>query len=205
MKIKKERKKGVSILWVGRLIDLKHPEYPINVAHRLKKDGYEFTMNIIGIGELELKLKKMVGGLNLQEQVNFLGALPPAKVREYMEDSQVFLFTSNRKEGWGAVLNEAMNSGCAVIANKKIGSVPFLLKDNHNGLIYDNSFSELYCRVKELFDNHELIESLGRNAYKSITYNWNPMSAVSRFIRMCESFGRGGFELQYIDGICSRG
>ena len=30
------------ILWVGRMIDLKHPEYAVEMADRLKKAGYKF-------------------------------------------------------------------------------------------------------------------------------------------------------------------
>ncbi len=46
-----------------------------------------------------------------------LGAMSPDKVRAYMERADVFLFTSDFNEGWGAVLNESMNSGCAVVAS----------------------------------------------------------------------------------------
>ena len=49
-----------------------------------------------------------------------------------MEKSEIFLFTSDKGEGWGAVLNESMNSACAVVASHAIGSVPFLLKDGEN-------------------------------------------------------------------------
>ena len=31
-----------------------------------------------------------------------------------------------------------MNSACAVVANSAIGSVPFLIKNKENGLIYEN-------------------------------------------------------------------
>jgi hypothetical protein len=37
--------------------------------------------------------------------------MPPEEVRVHMEQSNIYLFTSDFGEGWGAVLNEAMNSG----------------------------------------------------------------------------------------------
>ena len=55
-----------------------------------------------------------------------------------MEKTGIFLFTSDRQEGWGAVLNEAMNSGCAVVASHLIGAVPFLKKKKKNGLVYSS-------------------------------------------------------------------
>ena len=85
---------------------------------------------------LEQELKKMISDYNLENEVHMLGSMKPKQVREYMEQSQIFLFTSDRNEGWGAVLNESMNSACAVVASHEIGSVPFLLKDGENGFIY---------------------------------------------------------------------
>lgn len=127
-------KKPASILWVARLIEWKHPDASIEVAKRLKVDGYRFIMSLIGNGELEERLKKRIADEGLSDCVHMLGAMKPEQVREHMEQSEVFIFTSDRNEGWGAVLNEAMNSGCAVVASHAIGSVPFLINDGENGL-----------------------------------------------------------------------
>ena len=45
-----------------------------------------------------------------------------------MEESEIYLVTSDRKEGWGAVVNEAMNSGCAVVADHMIGAAPWMIR-----------------------------------------------------------------------------
>lgn len=63
--------------------------------------------------------------MNLNDYVTFTGPVQSDKVRGFMERAGIFLFTSDRQEGWGAVLNESMNSGCAVVASHAIGSVPF--------------------------------------------------------------------------------
>lgn len=56
----------------------------------------------------------------------------------------------------GAVLNESMNSGCAVIASDAIGSVPFLIKNGVNGIIYkDGNQKDLSQVLMELLDNPE--------------------------------------------------
>ena len=93
----------------------------------------------------------MIKKYHLQNCVSLCGSLSPEKVREYMVKSQIFLFTSDYNEGWGAVLNEAMNSACAVIASHAIGSVPFLINNKKNGLIYQNGqMEDLYRKVKVL-------------------------------------------------------
>ncbi len=174
-----------SILWCARLIDWKHPELPILIAKRLKDDGYSFTLNLIGNGNMEATIQQMIVEQGVSDCVHMLGAMKPAQVREYMDKSQIFLFTSDRNEGWGAVLNEAMNSGCAVIANKNIGSVPYLIKNGENGLVFEIE-EELYCHTKYLLENFEKCESLGISAYKTITEIWNAEIAAQRFLRICQ-------------------
>lgn len=81
------------------------------------------------------------------------------------------MFTSDFNEGWGAVLNEAMNSGCAILASHAIGAVPYLLKDGENELIYQNdNFDDLMNKVKKLVESKELRRLLGKNAFNSIKY-----------------------------------
>ena len=123
-------------MWAGRVIDWKHPEAAIETAKRLKADGQDFELLIIGNGAEEEKIKKAIIENRLQNEVKMLGAMSPDMVREYMEKAQVFLFTSDRQEGWGAVLNEAMNSGCAVVASSMIGAVPYLIDNGNDGLIF---------------------------------------------------------------------
>ena len=144
-------KRTNSILWVGRLIDWKHPDIAISLAKMLKNNGYDFTLNIVGNGDMEESLIKDIKENDLDENVKLLGRMSPEKVRQQMEKAEVFLFTSDFKEGWGAVLNEAMNSGCAVCANHAAGSTPFLIEDGKTGCIYKNGdINDIYNQDKTL-------------------------------------------------------
>lgn len=198
------QKKRNSILWVARLIDLKHPELSIKVAKRLKKEGYSFTLNMIGVGPLQGKVEALIKKYGLQNEVHLLGAMSPEQVREYMEQSEIFLFTSDQNEGWGAVLNESLNSACAVVANKAIGSVPYLMEDGKNGLIYRNgSVHDLYKKTKRLLDDSALRKELGKSAYATLTEKWNAETATDRLLKLIESIEEGK-ETGWIDGPCSR-
>ncbi len=195
----------ISILWVGRLMGLKHPEVAIYLAERLQQNGYSFDMNIIGNGEMEAQLQQMIQDKHLGDCVHMLGAMSPDEVREHMEDSDIFLFTSDFNEGWGAVLNESMNSGCAVVASHAIGSVPFLIQDGVNGLIYKNGNSdELYERVTRLIDNPTLRETLGRNAYQTLADQWNAEVAAERFLQLSQALLDGKSPDLFEEGPCSR-
>ncbi len=176
-------KTHASILWVARLIEWKHPDASIRLAKRLKQSGYKFKLSLIGNGELENKIRDMIKAENLEDCVQMLGSMKPEEVRRYMEKSEIFLFTSDFNEGWGAVLNESMNSACAVVASHAIGSVPFLINDGENGFIYKNGDEDdLYNKVGFLLDTPARCKVLGINAYKTLTSSWNAELAAERFL-----------------------
>ncbi len=197
-------KTPASILWVGRFIDVKHPEIPVRVAKALKADGYDFQLNMIGCGELEEVIKQSVTDNGLEEQVHLLGVVKHTEVREYMKKSKIFIFSSDRNEGWGAVLNEAMNSGCALVANHVIGSVPFMIEHEKNGIIYpDGDFRFLYESVKKLLDNPQVCEEYGRAAYKTVTESWGAERASKNLLSLISSLE--GEEKIFIEsGPCSK-
>ena len=178
---KKEENKKIKILWTARFLQLKHPEMCFNLALALKQEGYDFEIEMIG-GEMTDSLAEFIAANNLEENLKILGTMPYAQVRNYMETADIFLFTSDFGEGWGAVVNEAMNSGCAVVASHAAGCVPFLIKDGENGFVYkfgDNR--EFYTKVKMLIDNKQLRQKIGKNAYKTIACCWNAEEAAKNF------------------------
>lgn len=177
-----------SILWTARFIDWKHPEVPIRVAKRLKQAGYKFKLSLIGNGELENEIRDMIKTEKLEDCVQMLGSMKPEEVRRYMEKSEIFLFTSDFNEGWGAVLNESMNSACAVVASHAIGSVPFLINDGENGFTYKNGDEDdLFNKVKFLLDNPEKRKEMSLNAYKTMAETWNAENAVKNFMELNKS------------------
>lgn len=199
-------KEELSILWVGRLIDWKHPEVVVEIAKRLRNNGYEFKLNIIGDGQMKGQLADIIKAEALEENVHLLGSVPSQDVRSYMEKAKVFLFTSDRQEGWGAVLNEAMNSGCAVVCNNQIGAVPYLIKDGINGLIYKNGdIDELYRKVEFLMQNPCEIDLMGKQAYNTIKNHWNPQNAAERFVELAQAIiNKDVNSTLFEDGICSK-
>lgn len=199
----KQKKK---LLWVGRLLNWKHPEDAIKVALKLKKDGYDFSLNICGMGEEEERLRLMIKEYGLINCVTLLGAVSAEKVRKYMDNAGIFLFTSDYNEGWGAVLNESMNSGCAVVASHAIGSVPYLLKHKENGLIYHSgNIQELYESVKYLLDNPSEQEKMGKKAYETIVNDWNAHKAAERLVKLSEKLLAGEKSPNlYQNGPCSK-
>ena len=195
----------IKLLWVGRMLGLKHPDDAVKLAKELKKSGIDFELSLVGDGALTESLKSTVKNNGLSDCVHLLGSKSTEEVRSYMEEASIFLFTSDRNEGWGAVLNEAMNSGCAVVASHAIGSVPFLINDGKNGLIYrSGDIEDLYEKVKYLIDNKEKTAELGKNAYITLACLWNAETAAERFKQLVQVINAGGADDLFNDGPCSK-
>lgn len=201
----KEKKKR-TLLWCGRLIDWKHPEQAIAVAKRLREDGIDCTLNMIGSGPMEQKMRDLVSLEGLEGCVRLLGSMSPDRVRKHMEESEIYLFTSDRQEGWGAVLNESMNSACVVVASHAIGSVPFLINDGENGFVYrDGDEDDFYQKVKALCDSPSERARLGRQAYETIVGEWNAEVAAQRLIALSKRILGGEQPTSiYVNGVCSK-
>ena len=113
-----------------------------------------------------------------------------------MEKCHIHLFTSNYLEGWGAVVNEGMNSGCAEVVNIEVGAAPFLIKHGVNGLVYkDGSYEDMETQVRFLLDNPMKASKMGMEAYHTIAMEWNEKEAAERLIRFYEGWKHDSIEL----------
>lgn len=186
-----EAQKGASrlrILYISRFLIWKHPELPVQLARLLKDKGVDFEINMYGAGPEISRIQSLIDSLNVEDCVNLCGNRPNSEIMEIMRQHHIFLFTSDRNEGWGAVLNEAMSNGCAVIASDAIGSVPFLIEERVNGLKFkDRSLSDLFDKTMYLINNPECRDNIVRNAYNTMRNVWSPQSAANNFIKLAKS------------------
>lgn len=204
LKLIKNKNKKIKILWASRFIKLKHPEDVINLAIRLKKQNISFELEMLGIGELRGEYEKIVNDAGLNDVIIFTGPFSPEEVLKHMRFADIFLFTSDKNEGWGAVLNESMSASCAVVANKEIGSVSYLIKNGENGLMYNRKNKDsLYDCVHRLIHDESFRDKLGKNAYDTINEVWNAKIAAKRLLSLASALGNGK-DTPFADGPCSR-
>ncbi|MFR5748984.1 MAG: glycosyltransferase [Thomasclavelia spiroformis] len=184
----KKNRNNIEILWVARFIECKDPFCIIDVVSRLLSTNQNIHLTMIGEGPLLDKSKKLCAMYNIENYITFTGGVSQIEVFEYMKKADIFTFTSNKQEGWGAVLNEAMSCGCCVIAGDQIGSVPFLIDNKIDGFIYETGNNEdLYNKLSILCNNKEVRDFLGHNAYNKIHDIWNVTNASLRLYNLIEN------------------
>ena len=187
-----KKTRPLQIVWAGRFIPLKHPEYVVRLAECLQGKGHDFRVHMLGSGEMEQEIRQRVKNASLSERFVFYGYQEPGKVREVMERCHIHLFTSNYLEGWGAVVNEGMNSGCVEVVNAQTGAAPYLIRHGRNGLVYpDDSYPEMEALVLDLFEHWDERKQMGYAACQTIIREWNAEHAAEELLRFAEGLTEG--------------
>ncbi|MCR5094118.1 MAG: glycosyltransferase [Lachnospiraceae bacterium] len=182
----------VRILWAGRFLPLKHPDYAILAAKYLKEHGIPFRLTVVGDGEMRGTLENEARKMHVAEDITWTGFLTPAETRGQMQKSDVFLFTSDHLEGWGAVVSEAMDAGLAVLAGSEAGGPVTLIRPGENGLLYDRNDADDLCRrLGKLLTTPGEVRRLGRAARETIDTAWNAEEAARRFMEFCDCILNG--------------
>lgn len=195
---------AVTVLWLGRMIRLKRADLVITAVARLYALGYDLRLKMIGDGEEKDRLVALAKRLGIEGITTFEGFLAPDEAREQMADAEIYAMTSNKLEGWGSVIYEALNAGCAVVASSACGATPWLVKDNETGLVFKSGSAEcLAARLKLLLEDEDTRHRLGECAYKQMKELWNPKVAAGRTIRLYEAISEG-CDTPFTDGPLSK-
>ena len=201
----KDNNARVEILYAGRLLKLKRVIDSLKAINILIKQGNKnIHFTIIGDGEEKQNLQAYVEKQNLREYVSFLPFMSPEEVRTYMDKADIYIFGSNFYEGWGAVVNEAMNSACAMLVSHAVGSAAYLLRQEENGLIYEcGNVKDLAKKLKFLVEDPDKRRLIAKASYNTVTELWNAETAVERLLSLCEKDDPATSN-DWQDGPCSK-
>ena len=194
----------VRIITVARFIRFKHHELSVRCIKNLIDNGYNVTLDIYGTGSEFYNISNLINRLNLEDYVFLKGNIPNDDILNEIRYHDIFLFTSDQQEGWGAVVNEAMANACPVIGSDATGAIPFLIRNGENGLIFKSGdINDLTEKVEKLINNTSLREKMARNAYKTICDMWSPANAARRLLILIDSLKSGEYT-PFVDGPCSQ-
>ena len=192
------------IMWCACFIDWKHPELAIKCAEMLKKHGCQFRLDMYGDGEIRECMELSVKRNRLNEFVKFHGNLPNEMIQQAMMESDIFLVTSDRQEGWGVVVNEAMANGCCLVCSDKVGAAPFLIDNYKNGLLFKSkSVEDLFEKVFYLIGHPDSRKRMSERGYMSMSKLWSPNVAAARLLRLINSL-QGNKSIPFSGGPCSK-
>lgn len=173
------------VLYAGRLLGWKRLDTLIRGFKRLNEADKAVRLMVIGDGPKRIEMKALAEKLGLIGKIDFLASISMMTVWRRMEKAHVFVLPSNGREGWGAVLNEAMTHGCAVVASNATGSAKTMIRHNENGLLFPQgdwrSLGELLCRLSV---DEPLRISLAKAGQETIRNLWSPKVAAKRLLEV---------------------
>ena len=138
----------------GRLIQLKGYSRLIDICERLKQDGFDFTLWILGIGEEKEHLEQKICELGLQEQVQMLGF--QENPYPYMANADLFV-CSSFYEGFSTVVSEAVILGVPSVTTNCTGAKE-ILGESEFGLVTELDDESLYQGLKRMLSDSDLYQ-----------------------------------------------
>lgn len=193
-----------TLMWCSRFLVWKHPELPVHMAARLKANGYKFVLDMYGDGVEREHTETLARKLGVDDVVSFKGNVPNKDVLKAMYQHEIFLFTSDKYEGWGAVANEAMSQGCVLVGSDAIGSMPYLICDGENGMMFKSgSVKSLYEKTKYLLDNPNIRLRIANKGFDDIHNIWSPQVAAQNLLCLIDDLIVGR-ETSVKYGPCSK-
>jgi glycosyltransferase involved in cell wall biosynthesis len=165
------------ILGVCKWVDRENPMELLRAFIKLNNPSLQLVM--IGDGPLRSKMEALKAAApNLS--ILFTGYVPYADLPAWYALTRVFVHPACY-EPWGVSVQEAMASGCAVIASNRVGSGFDFIREGQNGFMYEAAdiAALVDCLQKALLlDRLQVAET---NAQVMLSWNYRAVSAAFEF------------------------
>jgi glycosyltransferase involved in cell wall biosynthesis len=180
------QRQGNRLLFVGRLNQQKGIEL---LLRALAVTTSKPSLDVVGDGPDGERLKALAGQLEIADRVNWVGALPQEKLREYYRSATALVVPSTN-EGLGLVAVEAQLCETPVIAFHS-GGLSDVVADGRTGvLIEDISASALAQGIDSLLASSDRGASLGAAGRLHALATFAPESVARRYATIYKSVAR---------------
>jgi len=148
------------LVCIGRLCEQKGQSLIIDALHILKKKKVDFSLRLIGDGEMRAEIEDKIQQYNLEDNIKITGWMSSEQINTEILNSKLTLLPSFA-EGLPVVIMESMSLEKPVISTY-IAGIPELIKNNENGWLVPAGDE------KTLADTLEVVLDLDTNDIKEI-------------------------------------
>ena len=150
---------NVNLLYAGRIYPEKGIDTVIEAMIKLVygQGKRDIRLSLAGSGSVEYEnhLRQLVNQAGLDDNVLFLGWVPPEEMPELLRKFDVLVLPSIWPEPFSRVVLEGMISGLVVVATRT-GGTPEIIVDGENGLLFmPNDSEDLAKKIAHLVDDPE--------------------------------------------------
>jgi len=163
-----------TILYVGRIVREKGIFTLLDAFEKLRKQGKDVSLVLVGEGPLKEDLAKEVLRRKLNDRVKLAGFVDEKKLVSLYNSSDAFVLPSHY-EPFGMVALEAMASRVPVVVSD-VGGLSEIVEDGITGVkVPAANPSTLAEGILRVLEDRELSEQLKENAYRAVQerYRWD--------------------------------
>ena len=142
-----------SIVYLGRLKKYKGVQDILHAIPLIRRRIPDIKLSIIGKGDYEPILRRMVESLGIQQNVDFSGFVSEREKARMLNEASLYVCTSRDEGGWTITAIEAMSMGVPVLVTKSQidvingGFTGRLLKNEEPSEIAQNAVTLLEDRI----------------------------------------------------------
>ncbi|MBI2152472.1 MAG: glycosyltransferase [Candidatus Rokubacteria bacterium] len=174
---------------VSGLRVMKGHEVVIQAASVLAQDGIRPHFLLIGKGRREERIRELIRGEGLEDQVTLVGFI--SDLPRAMAALDVALYVPLESDGMSRVVFECLALGRPLIASR-VGVVPEILVDGRDALLVPAGDPELLAAaIKRLVANPVLRTSLGLAARRLVLVHYSGARAAARLANLYTAVVRG--------------
>jgi glycosyltransferase involved in cell wall biosynthesis len=181
---------GVNLMEIeDKKVENKNEKIILTISRLVKKNGVadlvkamkflDAKLVIVGVGNLENKLKNLAQKIGVIDKVEFVGKVSYENIGKYYVIADVFCRPS-LSEGLGNAFLEAMSAGVPVIATP-VGGIPDFLVDGETGWFCEvKNPKSIAEKIEYILDekNKEEVARVVKNAQKMVMekYTWEKIA-----------------------------
>lgn len=153
-------KNKFTICCVGSLVPVKGYDRLLTVAARLREDGLDFHIWILGEGVMREELETSIHQLKLETVVELKGF--QKNPYPFMQTADLFLSASH-SEGYSMVICEALCLHRPILATR-VGGTPEIVGDGKYGMLVDSEEEAIYNGLKRMITEPTFLKEYGEKA-----------------------------------------
>lgn len=155
MAVEVPEKHGLTFIAVGRLEPGKGILRLIDGCGRLKAEGYDFTLWLVGDGEQRRELERRAAELDIEDRIAFFGA--QRNPHAYTAKADV-LVCASYSEGYSTACAEAVMLGVPVLSTDVSGARE-IVSDAQAGMVVGMDDEALYRGMKAILDDPSQVDA----------------------------------------------
>ncbi len=169
---------SLKVLWVGRIIKEKRPEFFLKLAENLPNIDFCMIASVGGSSKYAIKYyNDIMESANKINNLDFKGFIPYKEINKYYAESSLFINTSN-VEGFPNTFLEAWGNYTPIIT---IDFDPDEIICKYKLGIHSKNFKQLISDIETLLKNDELRYEMGKNSRKYVEKEHNLNNILNEY------------------------